>query len=195
MIEIGNTLVSIDIFEKRFACDITACKGQCCIDGDAGAPLEDSEIPIIKKVYKKVKPFMRGEGVKAVKEQGMYVIDYDGDKVTPLVNEQECAYTIFENGIAMCAFEKAHREGVIDFPKPISCHLYPIRISKLRKYNALNYDRWDICKSAIHCGIAANTPVYKFLKYPLIRKYGKEWYKELELVANELEKMNEEECV
>ncbi len=188
MIEINDTLVSRDLFEKKFACNIMACKGQCCVDGDSGAPLEDDEILTMKKVYPKVKRFMRSEGIKAVKQQGLYVIDYDEDKVTPLVNERECAYAIFENGIALCAFEKAFNEGVISFQKPISCHLYPIRISQLKTHSALNYDTWDICHHARECGKLQNIPVYKFLKQPLIRKYGKEWYKELELIASELEK-------
>lgn len=189
MVEINNTLVSMEIFKKKFLCDIAACKGQCCVDGDSGAPIENDEIPIIEQTYEKIIPFMRGEGIKAIKEQGLYVVDYDNEMVTPLVNDKECAYAIFENGIAKCVFEKAYNEGVINFQKPISCHLYPIRISKLRKHEALNYDVWDICKSALTCGAEANVPVYKFLKHPLIRKYGKEWYKELEFVAAELEKV------
>ncbi len=186
MIEIGDTLVSIDIIEKKFECNIMKCKGQCCVDGDSGAPLENDEILKIKKVYRKVLPFMRSEGIKAIKEQGCYVIDYDGDKVTPLVNKGECAYAIFENGIALCAFEKAFNEGVIDFQKPISCHLYPIRISKLKTHSALNYDIWDICNSACKLGAKSKPAIYQFLKEPLIRKFGKEWYKELQLVADEL---------
>ncbi len=189
MIEIGDTLVSMDIIDKKFWCDISVCKGQCCVDGDSGAPLEDDEVRKIKKAYPKVMPFMRSEGIQAVKQQGLYVIDCEDDKVTPLVNDAECAYAIFENGIALCVFEKAFNEGLIDFQKPISCHLYPIRISKLKNHSALNYDVWDICKSAKKCGKINNTPIYKFLKIPLIRKYGKEWYKELQLVASELEKL------
>ncbi len=188
MIEIDDKLVSLDVFDQKFQCDIQACKGQCCVDGDSGAPLEDDEVRTIEKVYPKVKPFMRSEGIQAIKQQDLYVVDYDGDKVTPLVNERECAYAIFEDGIAMCAFEKAFNEGVIKFQKPISCHLYPIRISKLKNHSALNYDVWDVCHSARKCGKRNKTAVYEFLKQPLTRMYGKEWYKELKLVATELEK-------
>ncbi len=191
MIEIGDTLVSRDVVEKKFICNIEACKGQCCVDGDSGAPLEEDELTIIDRIYDKIVPFLRKEGITAIEEQGRYVIDYDSEKVTPLVNERECAYAIFEDDIAKCAFEKAYEEGITQFKKPISCHLYPVRISKLRKHQGVNYDTWHICKPAVKFGEENNTPVYKFLKEPLIRKYGKAWYEDLKVIAKELEKRKE----
>lgn len=192
MIEIGDTLISRDVVEKKFVCDIKTCKGQCCVDGDSGAPLEEDEAKIIDEIYEKVLPYLRPEGIEAIKKEGRYVVDFDDDVVTPLVNEKECAYAIFENNIAKCAFEKAWEEGVIKFKKPISCHVYPIRVSKLTNRQGLNYDKWDICHSARKFGEETNTPVYKFLKEPLIRKYGKDWFKELTLIAEELGKRQED---
>ncbi len=193
MIEIGDTLVSRDVVENKFVCNIAACKGQCCVDGDSGAPLEEEELKIIDRIYDKVVPFMRPEGIKAIEEEGRYVIDFDNEKVTPLVNERECAYAIFEEGIAKCAFEKAFEEGITQFKKPLSCHLYPVRISKLRKHEGVNYDTWHICKPAIRFGEENNTPVYKFLKEPLVRKYGKAWYEDLKVIAKELERRKQVE--
>lgn len=173
--------------EKKFVCNLEACKGQCCVDGDSGAPLTDDELKIIDEVYEKVAPFMRPEGIEAIGEEGRYVVDFDNECVTPLVNERECAYAIFEEDIAKCAFEKAFEEGVIQFKKPVSCHLYPIRLSKLMRHEGVNYDSWHICNPARSFGEKLNTPVYKFLKEPLIRKYGKDWYEELTVIAKELE--------
>lgn len=193
MIEIGNTLISRDVVEKKFVCNLAVCKGACCVDGDSGAPLTDEEIKVIDRIYDRVIPYMRKEGVVAIENQGRYVVDYDNEFVTPLVNEKECAYVIFEEGIAKCAFEKAYEQGVIQFKKPISCHLYPIRISKLRKHEGVNYDNWHICNPARKFGEETNTPVYKFLKEPLTKKYGKAWYEDLKIVAKELERRKIEE--
>jgi hypothetical protein len=187
MIIINETLVSEEILEEKFVCDLTACKGECCVAGESGAPLEKEEIALLEAVYPKVKPYMDKAGVKAVKEQGVYVIDEDGDYTTPLIEGKQCAFVVFDpQGIATCAIEKAHKDGKIDYKKPISCHLYPIRINKTKTYEALNYHRWSVCKPACACGSKLNVPVYKFLKDPLIRKYGTEWYEELELVKETL---------
>lgn len=185
MIEIGKTLVSTELLEEHFVCDLNKCKGACCIAGDYGAPLDKSELKEIDKYYPIVKPLLQAKGVKSIEEQGLYVKDDEGDWVTPLINEnEECAFTIFENGIAKCSFEKAFYDGLIPWKKPISCHLYPVRIKKLKNYEALNYDRWDVCAPACKLGKSLKVPVYQFLKESLTRKYGEDWYKELTLAAD-----------
>lgn len=191
MLSIKNTLVSEDILEKKFVCDLAACKGACCVEGDAGAPLEKSELKKLKSVYKDVEPYLNKKGHQAIQEQGLFVIDSDGDYTTPLVSAgKECAYVVFdEKKTAKCAIEMAFLDGKIKWQKPISCHLYPIRITPYKHYDAVNYHKWDICKPACTCGEKLNVPVYRFLKMPLIRKYGKSWYKELEIAADEWLKM------
>lgn len=186
MIEVENKLISKDVFEKKFVCDLNACKGACCVEGDAGAPLEKEELKQLEKAYPAVEPYMRKEGIEAVKKQGKHTIDsFDGEHVTPLVNNKECAYVYFdENNKALCAIEKAYRNGEIDFMKPISCHLYPIRIQKYRNFDAVNYDKWEICNPACKLGEALQVPVYQFAKEALIRKYGEAWYAELPKIHN-----------
>ena len=192
MIAIDKTLISEDVIEKKFVCDLNACKGACCVAGDSGAPLEKEELDVLDSVFEKVKPFMVKKGIKAVEKFGTWEKDSDGDYTTTLVSEgAECAFVYFEEvkssdkpiKIAKCAIEKAHAEGLIDWQKPISCHLYPIRITKHKTFDAVNYSKWDICKPACACGEKLQVPIYKFLKAPLIRKYGSAWYKELEKSA------------
>ena len=184
MIEIGKTLISTELLEEHFVCDLNKCKGECCIAGDYGAPLDKSELKEIEKYYPIVKPLLQERALKSIEEQGLYVKDDEGDWVTPLINgNEECAFTIFENGIAKCSFEKAYYDGQIPWKKPISCHLYPVRIKKLKNYDALNYDRWDVCAPACKLGKSLKVPVYQFLKESLTRKYGEEWYKELTIAA------------
>lgn len=188
MIAIKNTLVSEDLIEKKFVCDLNACKGACCVQGESGAPLEKEETGILEKIYEQVKPFMTEKGIKAVEKQGKYIVDSDNDYVTPLVGkEKECAYVFFdEKGITKCAIEQAWLQKKIDWQKPISCHLYPVRITTHKHYDAVNYHKWNICKPACACGKELKVPVYKFVKSALIRKYGKSWYKVLELSAEKL---------
>ena len=184
MIQIENTLISEEIITENFVCNLNKCKGECCVAGDAGAPLEAAELKIMETVFEKVKPYLNEKGLKAIAEQGLYVIDEDGDYTTTCVEKNlECAYVLFENGITQCAFEKAYNDGVIDFKKPISCHLYPIRITKYETFEALNYDRWSICSDACHFGNSLKVPVYQFLKEPLIRKYGENWYNQLQMLV------------
>ena len=184
MIEIGKTLISTELLEEHFVCDLNKCKGECCIAGDYGAPLDKSELKEIEKYFSIVKPLLQKRALKDLEEQGLYVKDDEGDWVTPLINgNEECAFTIFENGIAKCAFEKAYYDGQIPWKKPISCHLYPVRIKKLKNYDALNYDRWDVCAPACKLGKSLKVPVFQFLKESLTRKYGEEWYNELTLAA------------
>jgi hypothetical protein len=191
MLVIENTLISEEVIEKHFVCDLTACKGACCVKGDYGAPLEDDELPMLDKVYEKVKPYMTPAGIEAVEKQGKYLLYEKKEWVTPLIKGKECAYTFFdEKGVAKCAIEKAYLDGKVKWKKPISCHLYPIRITKQRNgLEALNYDRWSICKAACKLGDSLKVPVYKFLKDSLTRKYGKEWYKQLEIAAERIDEI------
>lgn len=189
MIAINHTLISEDIFDKKFVCDLNACKGECCVSGDSGAPLDKKELKILDKVYPAVKPYMNKQGIEAVEKNGTYTLDSDGDYTTTLVSDgAECAFVFFDDkNIAKCAIEQAYLDGKIDpiaigWKKPISCHLYPIRIKEYKEYDAVNYHAWHICKPACECGQQLNVPVYKFLKEPLIRKYGDAWYEELDAV-------------
>lgn len=193
MLAVGNVLVSEEVLDKRFVCDLNACKGQCCIDGDAGAPLEENETAILDDIFDSVKPFMDMEGIQSIEKQGTFVVDIDGEYVTPLIKGERCAYVVFDNGIATCAIEKAYRAGAVSWQKPISCHLYPIRVQKLTFGEALNYHKWHVCRPACACGEKLNVPVYKFLKAPLVRKLGAEWYAELEVAAGVWEKQNNKE--
>ncbi|MBN1118279.1 MAG: DUF3109 family protein [Bacteroidales bacterium] len=186
MLQIGNTLVSLNVVEKKFCCNLAACKGICCVEGDSGAPLTDEETGIIEDEYENICDYMRPEGRKAVDEQGTWVIDTDNDKVTPLINKNECAFVIFEEGITKCAIEKAWADGKTIFRKPISCHLYPIRLKEYADFIAVNYDEWEICKPALANGEAQGLYVYQFLREPLIRRFGEKWYKELMLAADSL---------
>lgn len=189
MILIEDTVISDDIAEQFFVCNLQKCKGACCVEGDLGAPLEDVELPILEEIYEKVKPYLSQAGVKAIEEQGKYVIDFEGDYSTTTIDNKECAYAIYdEKGILKCGIEQAYLDEVIDFKKPISCHLYPIRITKYDQYHALNYDRWNICSDACELGDKLGVPVYKFLKEPLIRAYGEEWYQQL---SDEIDERNE----
>ena len=189
VLAIGDTLVSEEVLEKKFVCDLNACKGGCCVKGDYGAPLEDEELDILERIYPTVKPYLSEQGVAALEKQGRYIRYSRKEWVTPLIQGRECAYTIFENGIAKCGIEKAYFDGKVDFQKPVSCHLYPIRITTMRSgVDAVNYDKWSICRAACKLGEALKIPVYKFLKNALIRKYGEAWYEKLELVASEKEK-------
>jgi hypothetical protein len=180
MILIEDTCISDDVADKFFVCDIEKCKGACCVEGDLGAPLEEVELPILEEIYEKVKPYLSPEGIKAIEEQGKYIKDWEGDYSTTTIDEKECAYAIYDKkGILQCGIEQAYNDGVIDFKKPISCHLYPIRVTKYESYHAINYDRWSICSDACALGDKLGVEVYKFLKEPLIRAYGEDWYKQL----------------
>ncbi|MBK7752688.1 MAG: DUF3109 family protein [Flavobacteriales bacterium] len=191
MIHHRGTLISEDIFEKRFVCDLGACKGACCEQGDSGAPLTTEEAKLIAKHIKAIEPYMTARGKKSLKDQGCTsLVDMDGELVTPLVQEYaECVYAKKDStGTWMCGIEQAYRDGKIPFNKPLSCHLYPIRVAKLKEYDGLNYDRWDICAPACSCGAKLDVPVFRFLKNALTRAYGAEWYAELEVIYQEWSK-------
>lgn len=184
MVEIGRTLISDDIFEKHFACDLQKCKGACCIEGDSGAFITNDEAAIIEHDYPFFEIYLPEKHIDEIKKQGYSVIDSDGDLVTPLVNNRQCAYSFYnEESILKCGIEKAYLEGKTSFRKPVSCHLFPIRITEYKKFDAINYQELEICKPGRICGSSQKLPVFKFLQEPLIRKYGCEWYSELEIAA------------
>jgi hypothetical protein len=163
---------------------LESCKGNCCVEGKSGAPLEASETQTLEKIFHQVKSFMTPEGIYAIKKSGTSIQKKDGTNATPLINDHgQCAYVFFNDGIARCAIEKAFEEGKTDFRKPISCHLYPVRISHYQNFDALNYDRWNICSPACSLGKKLGVSVAEFVKDGLIRKYGSEWYAQLEGVA------------
>lgn len=189
MVEIEGKILSRELFKQQFVCDLTKCKGACCVEGDAGAPLEEEEADFLKGNLEKIKPYLREEGLRAIEEQGVAVRDGDGDLVTPLVNGKECAFVDFdESGTALCGIELAQQDGVIDFKKPISCHLYPIRTRYFEEseLEAINYHQWHICSPACDLGAQLQVKVYQFLKEPIIRKYGKEFFLQLEIFDKEL---------
>jgi len=184
MFQLGKTIISEEIIEKDFVCNLNACKGQCCIDGDAGAPLEANETEILVDIYSDVKPFLRPEGIAAIEDQGAFVKGEDGEWETPLINGSECAYVIFsENKIAKCGLEEAYNQGKTKWKKPVSCHLYPVRVKEYTELTAVNYHKWEICGPACSLGEELKVPVYKFVKEALVRKFGEPWYAELEEVA------------
>jgi hypothetical protein len=186
MIQIGDKIISRDLFEHHFHCHLEKCEGNCCVFGDSGAPLEETETQLLEQHVEAIKSFMRAEGLRELIEQGSWVTDADGDRVTPLVGRDECAYVYFEDGMARCAIEKAYEEGAISFRKPVSCHLYPIRISRLKSGVALNYHQWSICEPARILGRTLGVPVFRFLRDAINRVYGAEFYGELEKVYLEL---------
>ena len=190
MVQIDDKLISEDIFAEEFVCNLSKCKGACCVEGDIGAPLGKDEPAILEAIYDKIKPYLTPEGIKAIEEQGTWVIDpSDGDFVTPMVEDKECVYVTYdEKGITKCGIEKAYEDGAVDWQKPISCHLYPIRVTEYSSFQALNYHEWKICSDACDLGKELKVPVYKFLKGPLIRKYGEEFYSILSDAAVEWKK-------
>lgn len=185
MIAVGGVLLSDEVIEENFVCDLLKCKGGCCVDGDCGAPLTKEETKTIAKIYPKIKPYLSAEYIAEVEKQGTHVMDDEYGYVTPTINGGICVYAYTDElGIVKCAIEKAYNDGVVDFKKPISCHLYPIRIKQLPGYEAVNYEpRPTLCRPACKQGNKLKVPVYKFLKEPIIRKFGEDFYKELDAVA------------
>lgn len=177
---VDKQYISDDIADKHFVCNLQKCKGACCVEGDSGAPLSQEETEILDKIFPIVKPYLSPDGLQAIQEQGEWVIDEDDDFTTPLVKGKHCAYAFFEqDGTAKCGIEKAFLDGKVSFRKPISCHLFPIRITVYEQFEALNYSVWDICDPACKLGEELGIEMYKFLKEPLVRKYGQEWYETL----------------
>jgi len=188
MFQLGKTIVSEAIIENDFVCNLSACKGACCIDGDAGAPLTKDETQILEDIYPKVKPFLRQESIAVIEAQGTSITTALGELETPLINGADCAYVIFdEKNTALCAIEEAYNQGGVSWKKPVSCHLYPIRVKEYTEFSAVNYDKWEICDDACSLGKELQVPVYKFVKEALIRKFGEDWYAELEKVAKTMQ--------
>jgi hypothetical protein len=187
MFQLGKTIVSEDIINEDFVCNLNACKGACCVDGDAGAPLEEDEAKILQKNYPIIKPFLRKEGIRTIEKQGTFITTEDGELETPLVNNKDCAYVNFDDrGIALCAIEEAYSQGELSWKKPVSCHLYPVRVKDYSEFSAVNYHKWQICDDACTLGKELQVPIYKFVKEALIRKFGEDWYLELEKVAQDI---------
>ena len=193
MIEFGRTILSNELFKTWFVCDLLLCKGACCVEGDSGAPLTREEAQSIESVFPAFEKYLPEKHRMEIQNQGYSMIDSDGDLVTPLVNKRQCAYSCSDDqGILKCAIEKAFFEEKTSFRKPLSCHLFPIRITAYKRVDALNYERLDICKPGRACGKAQKVRLYRFLKEPLIRKYGETWYKEVEIAADYFAKTKED---
>jgi hypothetical protein len=188
MLRIEDTIFSFDILEKKFRCNLPVCLGNCCRYGDSGAPLSVSEAHILEEIWDEVKPYLRPEGIAAIEEKGKSITDFENDKVTPLIGNEECAYTILKDNILMCGIEQAWTDGKISFRKPVSCHLFPVRIKYYSDFKAVNYEELAICSPARKCGEEDGLYVYQFLKEPLIRAVGEELYKDLCIAAVELRK-------
>ena len=187
MIQIDDVIVSLDVLEERFCCNLEACKGECCIEGDAGAPVELDEVAELEEVLEVIWDDLSPEAQAVIDKQGVVYTDCDGDLVTSIVNNKDCVFTCYdEKGGCYCAIEKAYREGKTKFYKPVSCHLYPIRVKDFGQFKGVNYHRWDVCKAAVLLGKKLDLRVYQFLKEPLIRKFGQAWYDELEDCVREL---------
>lgn len=188
MIELGDKVISLDIIREKFVCDLARCKGICCVEGESGAPLEDEEVELLDAEYQRIKPYLCEAGQKAVEEQGTSIRDADQEMVTPLVEgRRECAYCVFEDGIARCGIEKAWEAGATRFRKPVSCHIYPIRVKKYKGFTAVNYDRWMVCDPARVHGELKNVPVYRFVKSAIERKFGRDFYRKLQILSDSLE--------
>lgn len=189
MIQIKDTLISEDIFETCFVCDLGKCKGMCCVEGDAGAPLTHEEYEAIKDVLPEIWDGLSPKARELIEKQGIAYIDDDGELVTSIIKGRECVFTYFDaDGVCRCAIDNAFREGKISVQKPISCHLYPIRLHKYDEFTALNYDRWSVCRPALRLGKKTGIKLYQFLKEPLICKFGEEWYQEVCQIAELLSK-------
>jgi len=193
LVEIEDKLVSADLFKEKFVCDLSVCKGACCVEGDDGAPLKKDEIEKLQDVYETVKPYMTDAGIKAVEEKGVYYLDRFDEPVTTLVEGRACAFANFDkDGTAKCGIEQAYRDGKTEWKKPISCELFPVRAKQYKSFTALNYEEIDICKPACACGERLNVKVYQFLKEPLTKAYGENFFQELKLVDQAIENKESE---
>ena len=189
MLQIDDTIISLDLLDEYFVCDLATCKGICCIEGDAGAPLEENEVKIIEELLPVIWNDLSEKSKEVIQKQGVSYVDWDGEPVTSIVDGKECVFTyIDETGMCKCVIEKAFREGKTDFYKPVSCHLYPVRLQKYDEFLAVNYHHWSVCNCARKLGKKEKIPVYQFLKEPLVRKFGMLWFEQLEIAAKELAK-------
>lgn len=187
MLQIEDTIISLDIIEEEFLCDLSVCKGICCVEGDSGAPVEDAEISELEKALPVIWDDLSPQAREVIEKQGIVYLDEDDEYVTSIVDGKDCVFTCYDDkGHCLCALEKAYKENKISFYKPISCHLYPIRVANYRGFRALNYNRWQVCEAAVLLGRKNKLKVYQFLKEPLIRKFGEDWYRQLENAAKEI---------
>ncbi len=196
MIQVQNTILSRDIFEEHFICDLCKCKGQCCVEGESGAPITLEERAQIESILPEILDDLSPAAREVIDEQGISYVDYDGELVTSLVKGRECVFAYYdEHGICKCAIDTAYREGRIPVQKPISCHLYPIRLNEYDQFTAVNYHRWSVCQPAVKKGRAEGLPLFRFLKEPLIRKFGEEWYREVceaaDMLKNSTDRLRE----
>lgn len=183
VIRIDDTLISEEVFDRKFVCDLSACKGACCVEGESGAPLEEHELSLIEKAAKASMDYLPQAAKDRLEITGFHEKDEDGDLVTPLMGEgKECVYTVFDkNKVAKCGLELAWLDGKSDWQKPVSCHLYPLRLAQLKDFVAVNMHKWHICEPACECGAKLDVPVYKFLKAGLVRRFGEDWFQQMEL--------------
>jgi len=188
MLQIDDTIVSLALIEKEFSCDLNACKGNCCRYGDTGAPLTPDEAATLERIRSELVPYLRPEGIRAIEMLGTSMKDVEGEDVTPLINNEECAYTIKEKGIFKCGIEMAFNAGAVDFRKPLSCHLFPVRVKQYRDFRAVNYEEWSICMPGVAAGSRQGMKLYTFLREPLVRAFGQKWYDKLQWSANEYAK-------
>lgn len=186
MLRIGDTIFSLDIIEKKFSCNLSQCLGNCCREGDSGAPLSDYEVQVLDEIWPALKPFLRIEGIRIIEKEGKSIKDFENEQVTPLINNRECVYTLIEDGVLVCGIEKAWASGEISFRKPLSCHLFPVRMKKFSGFTAVNYQELPLCQSARQKGSDSGIFLYEFLREPLIRALGEETYKELCMAAEQL---------
>lgn len=186
MLQIDDTIISFDVLDEQFVCDLASCKGACCVEGDAGAPLTETEIGKLEELLPLIMDDLPEVSREVINRQGVFYIDEDNEPVTSIVDGRECVFAYTDKGVWKCAVEKAYREGKTDFIKPLSCHLYPVRVKQYDSFRAVNYQRWNICECAVANGTKLKVPVYRFLKEPLIRAFGKEWYQQLDIAAKEL---------
>lgn len=192
MIQIDDTIISLDVVEEYFLCDLSHCRGECCVDGDSGAPLEEVERLKLEELLPLIWDDLSAQAQAVIQKQGVAYLDMEGDLVTSIVNGKDCVFTYYdEDGVCKCAVEKAFKEGRTDFYKPVSCHLYPIRLTRYPDFTAVNYHRWKVCKAAVLLGRKENVRVYQFLREPLIRKFGAAWYEALMACARKLEEGGE----
>jgi hypothetical protein len=191
MLQIDETIISLALIEKKFSCDLKACKGSCCRYGDTGAPLTDEEAATLERIWPELWPFLRPEGIRAIEVQGTSLRDTEGELVTPLINNEECAYTVMEDDIFKCGIETAFTAGAVGFRKPLSCHLFPVRVKQYRDFKGVNYEEWPICRPGVAAGVKQNSPLWSYLREPLVRAFGEEWYDKLQWSANEYNKNRE----
>lgn len=186
MIEILNTLVSLDLFKEFFCCDLDKCHGLCCVEGDAGAPVTPDEVEMLEEAYEKLHEDLPLQAQQQIEKEGVVYPDKEGELVTQIINGKDCVFAKHEGACAFCAIDSAYRNGKFHWQKPISCALYPVRLSTVGGMTAVNVHKWDVCQPARKLGAALHLPVYQFLKEPLIRRFGQAWWDECDIAAREL---------